>query len=550
MPPSKRPARRSRSSTRAAPPRSSGRITDQFERHLSGLAIPFLFVGSGLSIRYAGADNWDGLLRRFARETDKPYEFYKSSANGNLAEVASLIAREFHDLWWNDPAYEARRASDASLVTASDSALKVEVSRYLSDIVNALPTSGPLADEIAMLRGAVIDGIITTNFDSILEHIRGDFKPFVGQDELLFSDPQGVGEIYKIHGSCTQPNSLVLTAADYERYNERNAYLVAKLLTIFVEHPVVFLGYSLSDLNIQDILVAIARCLTDDRIEDLRDRLIFVEWQAGSSPSMTSTVVSAGGFTIPIQKVLVPDFEEIFGVLGKLKPRIPARIIRHLRQQVYELVQTSTPTDSVFVEDLAADADLADIEVYAGVGVQRKLSSIGLVGLTREDLLNDILDDAGYDAHDVVLKVLPVVGKSTQLLLPVFKYLRKGGFLKSDGSLLDPSLISPRVVTRVEGRDRYLQGQGGTSRETYSKQAARLVAEGAQSIPDLVSATDTPTKVLYVLPYFPEELIDPDDLRSFLITHREIFDGGGGAATHWVRGVCVYDWLVYGQSSA
>ncbi len=558
MPSPRRPTRRDRSSTRAAAPparpraraavpRGAASVADQLEDHLGDLAIPFLFVGSGLSIRYAGADNWEGLLRRFASETTKPYEFYSSSANGILPDVATLIAREFHELWWNDPAYENRRQEGAALVTGTDSALKVEVSRYLLNLVDELPTSGPLAEEIALLGAAVVDGIITTNYDSILEHIRSDFAPYVGQDELLFSNPQGIAEIYKIHGSCTNPNSLVLTAADYQRYNERNAYLVAKLLTIFVEHPVLFLGYSLGDPNIQDVLVAIARCLTDERIEDLRDRLIFVEWQDGSSPSMTATVVSASGFTIPIQKLIVPDYRDVFEVLGKLKPRIPARVVRHLRQQIFELVQTSTPTDRVFVEHLAPDADLADIEVYAGVGVQKKLASVGLVGLTREDLVDDVLNDAGYDAQAVVLQCLPVVGRSTQLLLPVFKYLRGGGFLKADGSLADPSLISPRVVARVENRESYLTSHG-QSRETYSRRAERLVASGVRSVADLVSATDTAIKALYVLPYFPQELIDPSELRSFLLAHHDIFDAGGGGATYWVRGVCLYDWLVYGRA--
>jgi hypothetical protein len=90
--------------------------------------------------------------------------------------------------------------------------------------------------------------------DLLLEDIFPDFEVFVSQDELLFSSSQGIGEIYKIHGCCSKPNSLVATKEDYERFDERNPYLAAKLLTVFAEHPIIFLGYSLNDRNISSIL--------------------------------------------------------------------------------------------------------------------------------------------------------------------------------------------------------------------------------------------------------------------------------------------------------
>ena len=114
----------------------------------------------------------------------------------------------------------------------TDSPLKVEISRDLEKAREALPTSGLLGQELQLLSEAVVDGIITTNYDTILDQLFPSYRPFVGQDELLFSTSHGIGEIYEIHGCCTDPDSLVLTAEDYSEFDSNNPYLAAKLLTL------------------------------------------------------------------------------------------------------------------------------------------------------------------------------------------------------------------------------------------------------------------------------------------------------------------------------
>jgi SIR2-like domain len=201
-----------------------------------------------------------------AAYTGRPYGYYASKADTTLPRVASEIAVPFHEVWWTDARFEESRTIYADSVTTREGPLKVEVARYIEGAVDALPADGPKAHELALLGDAVIDGVITTNYDPLLERVFPDFAAYVGQDELLFSDPKGVGEIYKIHGSVTRPESIVLTEGDYAQFNARNPYLAAKLLTIFVEHPVVFLGYSLNDPNVTEILVSIARVLTTENL--------------------------------------------------------------------------------------------------------------------------------------------------------------------------------------------------------------------------------------------------------------------------------------------
>ena len=113
-----------------------------------------------------------------------------------------------------------------------------------------------------------------------------------------------VGEIYKIHGCAMKPNSLVLTSDDYNDYENRNPYLAAKLLTLFIENPVIFIGYSLDDPNIQSILKSIIKCLTKDKVEKLKDRLIFCQWTDEEiEPQITDSTLLISDTVIPIKLI-------------------------------------------------------------------------------------------------------------------------------------------------------------------------------------------------------------------------------------------------------
>lgn len=512
--------------------------------HLSSLpAAPFLFVGSGFSRRYADADDWAGLLRRFAAPTGRSYEQYASRANGNLPTVASLIAEDFHDVWWRDDAYkESRKAHPAPKSTSSP--LKIEIANYLSRSVEKLPKEGSLAEELATLQRSTIEGVITTNYDSIIDSLFPEFSVFSGQDELLFHEPQGIGEIYKIHGSCADPESLVLDASDYERFKKRNVYLAAKLLTIFVEHPIIFLGYSLTDPDVQEILTSIAHVLTNENLSKLQDRLIFIQWdpEFSAEPGLAATPFAADGMAIPMQSATVSSYMGLFKTLSQLRRRFPTKFLRQLKEQVYELARTSEPRDKVYVMDIDADVDTSEVDVVVGVGIQHRLANQGITGIERKDLFDDVLEPALPDDPEtmnrIVAEVLPrhLSGATNT---PVYRYLNKAGLLKEDGMLKPDRDVPASVERRVSRGLDPLRAPSGYHREKAIKQVKE-----AESFASLVASFPR-DEVLFAAPHMPVDKVDVEDLRNFLIESKDVAQGGKSPQpTQWSKCLCFYDYLV------
>jgi len=453
--------------------------------------------------------------------------------------VASEIAVVFHEVWWSDPRFEESRARFGDGLTSLEGPLKAEVARYSREAMSQVPVEGPRASELALLGRAVIDGVITTNYDGLMESVLGDFEPFVGQDGLLFSDTQGVGEIYKIHGSDAAPESLVLCEADYERFNERNPYLAAKLLTVFVEHPVIFLGYSLTDKDVGAILTSVAAALTTENLGRLQDRLIFVRWdEQQAEPTLVPTQIAVSGLAIPVLLVTVPDFVGLFGVLAGLSRKFPARLLRRLKERVYELVLSKEPDASLAVVDIDDDTRMEDVDFVVGVGVRQSLGERGYVGLTREDLLRDtVAATSALEARKVAGEALPRVLR-TPGNTPVFRYVRGAGLLRDDGTLLPDADVDERVAKRVA-----LATRPFTVPQLAEPRAKRIVAAAGGDFGRLL-ADRTSADALLGVTAWPDDKLDLDALRVYLAEQSGLF--GSPLSSAWAKAVCLYDYRRYG----
>lgn len=57
------------------------------------------------------------------------------------------------------------------------------------------------------------------------------------------------------------PQLPTIEQQDYENFFKKQTYLIAKLFAYFMEHPIIFIGYSLGDENIKSILYNVTQII-------------------------------------------------------------------------------------------------------------------------------------------------------------------------------------------------------------------------------------------------------------------------------------------------
>jgi len=504
--------------------------------------VPFLFVGSGLSRRYLGLENWEDLLRKFSSQININFGYYLTTADGDMPRAAKLLAKEFADYWWKSDDFRECREQFDDHHWKIDIPLKIEISNYMNESSSKFVNDPNIQVELKIFKNITINGIITTNWDTLLERLFPDFDVFVGQEELLFSQPQSVAEIYKIHGCCSRPDSLIVTDSDYEKFKGRNSYLAAKLLTIFIEHPVIFMGYSLSDDNILDIFTSMSACLGEENLNKLKDRLFFVEWDSEDEGNeiYPRLITTGEGKNIPLTVIRTKSFIPIYEALQTIKRKFPAKQLRLMKEQLYELVTTNDPNNKIYVMDIDDQTQSSDIEFVIGIGAIAKISKVGYKGIEINNLFEDIVfNTGGYHAEDIVRETLPELKKGRKYL-PIFKYLKAAGYLDDNTRYNSLNHNVKNLLDNIleEGFSYFSQAV-----KSYAKKQPEIQDIG--NIANLCKYYDY-THVLHVIHLLRLEQLSTNELHKFLVDHFDLlYSDKQFDKTSFRRLICLYDWMYY-----
>lgn len=400
---------------------------------------PFFFIGSGISIRYLDLPDWEQLLQIASRRIDNNniyfYKSIKTKVSNNLQDqnitdkskilpaVASELSRIYNERFFSDENFESDLKDKYFDDINSDvPPFKLLISNLVSSL-NYNQTYSIEKNEFIKLKSH-ISGIITTNFDLFLESIFDDFDVFISQDDLINSKLYYDSEIYKINGCVKKPNTIVIDAMDYNEKIKKEKYLSSKLLTLFIEYPIIFMGYSINDENILQILRDLNICLNDEQRNNIVSRFLFVEY-VDSFEDQGFDVVQKEG--INFTRIKLYHYKILYQCLNNnIREGVPAKLIKRAKELISSLIENnSKDREKVFLSNIDSKS-IKDETIAIHLAGNESIFNVGYRNIDTEKVYEDLIFNSyGFDPA-LMIKNFCEFDKArySSSILPLHQYLK------------------------------------------------------------------------------------------------------------------------------
>lgn len=372
--------------------------------------IPMLFVGSGLSKRYLkNYPSWDELIFNIAKVigvnksqiiamkqaiTDsKP-----SETQGKInAEIGSNLTKIFRDKIISSELSLSDIFTDEeiNLIERKNiSFIKMLISKQLSKYeITDNPKYLSELNELKKLQNN-IGVVVTTNYDKFLENeIFNNFDVFSEQTQYYMTENCGIGEIYKIHGSVDIPSSIIFNSDDYNNFRSNLKVVAAKLLNLVLEYPIIFIGYSLEDENVLEILYTVIDSLNPEQLRTLSKNLIYVNWKKGTSKlKETEETITRDGKSLKMTCINTDNYFVLYKHLQKFLPAERPERVRKYKKMIRNLVIKSNGGQATIIADSNIDKLNNENRLVVAFGETEQFAIKGIVGMSAKELINLVLE--------------------------------------------------------------------------------------------------------------------------------------------------------------
>lgn len=487
------------------------------------MTAPILFIGSGISQRYfQGAPTWKQLLTRIIKvycpgRAEEHYIDLAQECHGDYMETASKIEVEFE-------AYcKANRYGDMKdLCDRYYSSQQADHQKHLSfmkvfmaGLFSKLELREDVEEELDSFRSMAekITSIITTNYDTLIEDTLG-FAPLIG-NKIILSNPYN--SVYKIHGCCKSAHDIIITRSDYDRFKQKYELIRAELISLFCHNPIIFLGYSVSDENIKEILRTIYRYVDPNSAlaEDVRRNFLLVSYLPGSDnlELQPYSIQIEEGHSIEVHQLRTDNFRAVYDILASANYRTRVRDMKQLKSIIEDIATGDGPELMIENDYLANNVKRSSL----ALAVASKLT-LRSVFTNAKDLINNYFSYMDrQDAKEI--NFIDKLNIAKKQFFPVYGFLCYGARSHKEGNKLKGQQVNrlKDAIKKCGYTNNY-----STIREIFSA-------------PE-ISNSSKENAILYG---FAVGNISVDDLSSYLRSYP------GDKSTSYNRLLCLYDYLSY-----
>lgn len=323
-----------------------------------------LFIGAGLS-QGAGLPGWIDLMKPLADRVG-----YRLPADRSLVTGDHLL-----------------RAAQYFLNTMGRRAL----AEYLRERLES--TNIVLTESLRLLARLPATTIFTTNFDDLLERaLKAGNRPFTRITTAIHFTQASSDKVrlVKMHGSWEQPETLVVTLSDYHQYFRTHALLAQQLSASLVDKTFLFVGYSLTDHNFNQIHAQIEYDLghhgrrayaamfnpSPMDVDDLAVRNIHVISLRGETVEARNRALAEWLGELETKIEALPEYEK--------SPVLSARKTLRTLKRPYKFLDHFDTNDA----DIFFGRDLEIEEVFSKIVSTRLLIIYGKSGTGKSSLVN------------------------------------------------------------------------------------------------------------------------------------------------------------------
>ncbi|MCT0009301.1 hypothetical protein EFL57_02195 [Weissella confusa] len=409
---------------------------------------PIVFIGSGMAKRYIrNLPDWLSLLEEYWNMLDNEQNFYsylnelreQLHAENPLfsderlkfmvnAKAASYIQKQFDSAYNQNPSLVPSLSSKKAFLEQL-SPFKVSLAERFSN----LSFIKDMEDELKLFAKVLSKAkmIITTNYDDMIEQLltkqNKEADVFVGSSSF-FRETTGWGELYKIHGTNSDPASIVITDEDYQKFDSNSILLNAKLLTSLVDSPILFLGYSMTDENVRSLLQVYANNLPTD-VSKNSDRITIIERKPGES-AVSENVEHNPILGINYTRVQTDNYAELFSKISEINQGVSPAYIRKYQQEFKQIIEVKGRegkldtflTYANNIDDMSEEQRLQNTAI--AIGDRAYL----FVSPTLVDYLTDYLTEADNIAIQVTARFLAQQQPLSNLpYLRILKRIKQAG---------------------------------------------------------------------------------------------------------------------------